>query len=62
MNKCLWTQINIWNDKNKKTLPCHLHISYIVSDYLPGQDLDDNGHQEFPDDCHNVKVKDKRSK
>ncbi len=62
MNQCLWTQINIWNDKNKKVLPWHLHISCIDSEYWPGQDLDDNGHQDFPNNCHYVKVKGQQTK
>ncbi len=57
MNQCVWTQINIWNDKNKNILPRHLHKSCIVYEYWPGQDLDGNGHQDFQGNCHNVKVK-----
>ncbi len=37
-------------------------LSCIVSEYWPGQDLDGEGHQDFQDNCHNVKVKDQKVK
>ncbi len=32
-------------------------LSHIVFLYWPGQDLDVEGHQDFQDNCHNVRVK-----
>ncbi len=37
--------------ENMKQLSC------IVSEYWPGQDLNGEDHQDFQDNCHNVKVK-----